>query len=599
MAAMRNTIASCLLLWSSCGNQVISGGSDGGSDGSAIPDGGSAPDLTMNSCKPDCSGRLCGSDGCNGSCGSCPQNQLCGMDGQCAAPSGPLTVDVGSVGGAIAPEIYGLAFADPATLKKLNIPVNRWGGNGTSRYNWQLDVHNTGNDYYYENIVDDTNDGYGTNNYVSSADRFVSDNQSAAAATLMTIPTIGWTPKDRVAQHPFTCGFPVSKYGAQQSVDPYDKNCGNGVAPNGSLIAGDPTTTSIAAPPSFETQWLSHLIAKFGSSTGNGIRYYQMDNEMMLWDSTHRDVHPMPVSYDEVWQTTSNYGPVIKAADPNATLLGYTAWGVLDLFESGVDTKNNNNNDQKAHGGLPLAEWYLSQLAGYEKANGKRLVDCLDLHYYPQGGDPLDNTRSLWDPTYHDPSWVDQFLGEPVQLFPRLSKWIAAQYPGTSVCVSEYNFNLGSESDPKSALVEADVLGIFGKYGVRLAAWWTTPVDGNGNLLPPAEAFRMYRNYDGAGGAFGAISVAAASTVNGVALYAAKDADGGRVTIVVINKTNAPAQTTLGLANFNAAGAVQSYQYVAANGAQLTKGPDLLFKGGMLPLSLPGLSMTLLIAAKQ
>ena len=29
---------------------------------------------------------------------------------------------------------------------------------------------------------------------------------------LMTVPTIGWTPKDRVANHPFTCGFPVSRY---------------------------------------------------------------------------------------------------------------------------------------------------------------------------------------------------------------------------------------------------------------------------------------------------------------------------------------------------------------------------------------------------
>ena len=56
------------------------------------------------------------------------------------------------------------------------------------------------------------------------------------------------------------------------------------------------------------------------------------------------------------------------------------------------------------------------------------------------------------------------------------------------------------------------MLGIFGKYGVRLAAYWTTPVDDQGKLLPPAQAFRMYRNYDGAGATFGTISVGAAST---------------------------------------------------------------------------------------
>ena len=51
-----------------------------------------------------------------------------------------------------------------------------------------------------------------------------------------------------------------------------------------------------------------------------------------------------------------------------------------------------------------------------------------------------------------------------------------------------------------AALVEADVLGIFGKYGVRLAAYWTTPVNGQGAPLPAWHAFRLYRNYDGRAG---------------------------------------------------------------------------------------------------
>src|SRR4030095_13185183 len=182
--------------------------------------------------------------------------------------------------------------------------------------------------------------------------------------------------------------------GGQRAVDPYDTNCGNGIGMNGMELAGDPTNTSVAAPPSFEGQWIAHLVGKFGAAAGGGVRFYQMDNEMMLWDSTHRDLHPKPVTYDEVWSTTSAYAPAIKAADPTATLLGYTSWGVLDLFESGIDSANGKDADKKQHGDVPLAKWYLRQLASYEKANGKRLVDCLDLHYYPMGGDPLDNTRS-------------------------------------------------------------------------------------------------------------------------------------------------------------------------------------------------------------
>ncbi len=46
----------------------------------AIPrgDGGSLPDAAKDIlCVPDCSGRVCGSDGCGGSCGTCKANEVC------------------------------------------------------------------------------------------------------------------------------------------------------------------------------------------------------------------------------------------------------------------------------------------------------------------------------------------------------------------------------------------------------------------------------------------------------------------------------------------------------------------------------------------
>jgi hypothetical protein len=309
---------------------------------------------------------------------------------------------------------------------------------------------------------------------------------------------------------------------------------------------------------------------------------------MMLWDSTHADVHPMPVSYDEVWSTTMNFAPAIRAGDPSATILGYGSWGVMDLFLSGLDGKNNGA-DQKAHGGVPLAPWYLQQLASYEKANGKRLVDCIDLHYYPQGGDPLENTRSLWDPTYTDPSWVNDVVQAPVQLFPRVQKWIDDNYPTTGICVSEYNFNLNGETDPKAALVEADVLGIFGKYGVKLAAFWTTPVDDKGNPTAPYRAFQLYRNYDGMGGSFGATSVSAATAATDLAVYAATDT--GKLTVMLINK-GAAKNTSVAINGFSGSTA-QVYQSVSA--AAPARGNDATVAAGKLSVSLPASSLTLLV----
>lgn len=577
------------LLWLVCACAGCGATSHDGSDGGAPPDGGTgAGGATMT-----------GSGGSGGNGGGL------GNGGRGGAPSpAPIEIDAGARGAAIRPEIYGLAFATPATLAALNVPLNRWGGNAVTMYNWQLDSHNLGSDYFFENVANNPSDAtYGSPSYVSSADSFVAANNGAHAATLMTVPTIGWTPKDRVPNHPFTCGFPVSRYGAEQSVDPYDKNCGNGMTSSGAKLTPDPTNVAVTAPPSFEAGWLTHLTGKFGTTSGTaagpGVRFYQLDNEMMLWDSTHRDVRANSVSYADVWNATLSYAPVIRQADPGATILGYTSWGVLDLFNSGLDSANNNLSDQKAHGSTPLAEWYLQQLASYEKSSGQHLIDCLDLHYYPQGGDPLQNTASLWDPTYHDPSWIDSWLGQPVRLFPRLGEWIAAARPGTDICVSEYNFNLNGETDPLAALVEADVLGIFGKYGVRLAAYWTTPVDGQGKLLPPAQAFRMYRNYDGAGATFGTISVGATSTVAGVTAFAAVDDAGGKLTIVLINKNAAAASTSMSIGGFAAAASAQTYRYVAQSGAQLTKGADLpLAAGAPTALTLPAHSMTLFVVGK-
>ena len=45
---------------------------------------------------------------------------------------------------AINPAIYGVAYATTAQLQDLNAPLHRYGGNNTSRYNWQLNADNRG-----------------------------------------------------------------------------------------------------------------------------------------------------------------------------------------------------------------------------------------------------------------------------------------------------------------------------------------------------------------------------------------------------------------------------------------------------------------------
>jgi hypothetical protein len=510
-----------------------------------------------------------------------------------------LNIDAAADQHPISPYIYGLNFADPDLAADIRLPVNRWGGNAVTRYNWQNDTSNHASDWYFENIPND-NDNPAALPNDSSSDQFVAGNITIGTDSLITVPLIGWTPSSRE----FACGFSVTQYGEQQDTDTWQPDCGNGVQPDGSMVTGnDPADTSTAIGPEFVQDWIRHLIERFGNAENGGVRFYNLDNEPSLWNSTHRDVHPDPLSYDELRDRTYEYAAAIKAVDPAALTLGPVEWGWVAYFYSALDVASdpewwNNAVDRNAHGGEPLVQWYLEQMQLYEQQNGVRILDYLDLHYYPQGDGVslssagsaetqalrLRSTRSLWDPTYVDESWI----GEPVMLLPRMRDWVDQYYPGTKLAVSEYNF--GALDDINGALAQADVLGIFGREGLDLATLWDPPSSSD----PGAFAFRMYRNYDGAGSTFGETSVQAASTDQAqLAVYAALRSDGA-LTLMVINKTNAALNTPLSIQNFEA-GTAEVYRYSAAHLDQIVREADVTFAEGHLDATFPPNSITLLV----
>ena len=53
-----------------------------------------------------------------------------------------------------------------------------------------------------------------------------------------------------------------------------------------------------------------------------GVAIYALDNEPTWWDKTHRDVHPLPFTYDEVTDKGLKVARAIKAADPTAEVSG-------------------------------------------------------------------------------------------------------------------------------------------------------------------------------------------------------------------------------------------------------------------------------------
>lgn len=534
-----------------------------------------------------------------------------------AAAAGPtagprLSIDVRLDRHAISADIYGVNFSDTSAAKRLGITVDRWGGNSTTRYNPATGFHNTGSDWYFENIPPDP----GRLPHAA----FIEGDRAAGLRTVLTVPLIGWTPKNGSPDvHPYACGFPAALFPQQDSFDGYDPACGNGLHNGVALTGNSPSATSTAITPAWVGGWIDDLVSAYGGASGGGVRYVELDNEPTLWNSTHRDVHPLPLTYQELLDRTIAYASAVKSADPGAKTVGPSDWGWCAYFYSAADPGGcSAGADRQAHGDQAFVPWYLAQLQAWQAAHGTRLLDLLDEHYYPQSGVALRDaggaatqalrlraTRSLWDPTYKDESWISDLApgGVAVKLIPRLRGWVNARYPGTGLAITEYNF--GGLESINGGLAQADVLGIFGREGLDLATLW----DAGSADQPWAFAFRMYRNSDGHGARFGTTSVRArsfdpahASRVNGgqdrLSIYAAQRSSGA-LTVMIINKTARALRSRLSIKGFSAAAKAQVWRYSGANRHAIVHGSDAAVDSNAIRLTYPARSITLLVIPRR
>jgi hypothetical protein len=515
-----------------------------------------------------------------------------------------VSVDTGANVHAFSPLIFGVAFGDAARNAQIGYTVQRWGGNSVTRYNWQVDVHNSASDYYYENIA-----GASDRTHVppldNEADAFVSAARAAGSDALITIPTIGWTPKaTSPLNHPYFAGFSVAKYGAQQSTDFWDPDAGNGYHGNGTPIVGnDPHDTSDAVGPDFQKGWVAHLQSAFGGAAGGGVRFYALDNEVMLWSLTHRDVHPLPTTYDETWSKAFDYAGAIKQQDASAKVTGPVTWGYCDLFGSAADNCVDGA-DRQAHGGMPFVAWYLQQVCANPLAGGAHAVDYLDLHYYPQGNVALNDDDSpataarrlrslkeLYDSAWVSESWLAD-LGDTdanhyskPNLIPRVRAWIDQYCPGTQLAITEYNW--GNDDTISGAVAQAELFGIFARDGVDMATRWTAPATNT----KVEHAFTLFLNYDGAGAKVHGSSVSAHSAnVDQLGAYAFTS--GARTFVLLTNKTISSQDASLSFAS--APGNTwKLYGFDATHAVQPIGSGTIV--GTTLSLPLPAMSANLLV----
>jgi hypothetical protein len=505
----------------------------------------------------------------------------------CIAQVPTLNVDAAGTPHPINPDIYGLANygLDAGFAKEIQVPNIRWGGDGTTRYNWEVDSSNSGFDWYFMG-----GNGQTTTTPSASADLMINTYKAASDAhTLLTIPIIPYVNKASA----WSCSFSVSNYGAQQSTNPYvfpnGNTCGNSIAsPSGTqLLDNNIYANHIDNSVPLQQGWIQHLITTFGTAASGGVPYYQLDNEPGGWSNTHRDVEPNQPDYDTIISLGQQYAAMIKQTDPSAKVFGpvdFTLGGWI-----GTPSKQNN---------LYAGQYYLQQMAAYDQTNHQRILDYFDEHYYGGGSTDaaeLASTRALWDPTFNSGSWVEQwYFDGPMMLIPRFQSWITTYYPDTKLSISEYSFSSGS-NPLVDALTEADALGIFGRQSLDFANMWNVPKPTD----PVAYSFRLYRNFDGAGGQFGDTSVNSTSSDQGrLSVYGAVRSTDGALTVIAINKTTSPIQTSLTLGNFNSAATAAVYTYSNANLTQIVAGKPVPVVSSVVNYNFPAYSATVFMFAR-
>ncbi len=471
-----------------------------------------------------------------------------------------VTVDVLTDRHAISPYVYGGAYPyNAAAITDSGLSVVRWGGDGTSTYNWQTQTNNAAADYYFEDYA-----AAGFNNSTDSDSiQFIKDVKAAGAHALMTMAMLPWVAKSAETPPPNDNGhwsFSVAKYGAQCSTDYWNPDAGNGIAYSASC-ASQPTyltanpndayvplldnhseTCSIGTGCVYRSDWAAALAQAFGSAP----HFYNMDNEIDIWGGTHRDIHPEPSGYEELRDTYLSEARALKGWDAEAIRLGPVSccWW---FYWNGA-----NGNDKGAHAGVDFLPWWLNEVYWQDRIAGKPSIEVFDIHAYPDA--PGETTfaqqqalaariyRDYWDPTYVSESgdinqpWTTQIQPNKTIPFriPRMRALVNMIYPGLPISFTEWSAEIAGPADFSTALGDADAYGILGRERVYLASRWTAPSAANPNY----QALKLFTNYDGQHHGFGPISVSATNNGNPnlISSYAAVTSRGTLVTLLFLNK---------------------------------------------------------------
>lgn len=261
------------------------------------------------------------------------------------------------------------------------------------------------------------------------------------------------------------------------------------------------------------------------------LQYWSMDNEPEIWEGTHDDVMPVQLSAENFMQRYFEVAKKARARYPEIKLLGPVPANEWQWYNwpRGISSGGKN---------YPWLEYFIKRVAEEQTASGVRLLDVLDIHFYPGTTDAaqvVQYHRVFFDKNYVYPeangvknvngSWDNSQTKE--YIFERCKAWLEHYIgPNHGVTFSVSEVGISNINASTTAVWYASTLGEFMKHPeMEIFTPWTWQTG-------MWEVLHLYSRYNKT------LFVPATSTEEEfISAYPTINAAGDSISVVLINRS--------------------------------------------------------------
>lgn len=512
-----------------------------------------------------------------------------------------VTVSASTGKKAVSPYIYGrnnnfaTAFgATAATASELTLAkeaglrlARENGGNNATKYNWRLKL--SSHPDWYNNVY-----SHDWDNISKSIVASIPDMQVMWAFQLI----------GKVASNK---NNNFNDWGYNQSQ--WWSGCAQNLAGGGTANTSGGSTATVNGNPSLYTKdWpadsTAAILTKWFGTGGLGLnssnfQYWNMDNEPEIWSGTHDDVMTSQLAATAFMDKYFAVAKKVRALYPNIKLCGPVCANEWQWYKWGSETLYINGKYYS------WMEYFLKRVADEQKSSGIRLLDVVDIHWYPgetANADIVQLHRIFYDKTYVYPgaNGIKSINGgwdtsqNKEYIFQRISDWLTTYFGanhGIGIGLSESGIN--STNANVNSVLYASMLGTFANNGVEYFTPWTWNV----GMYETLHLFSRYAKSN---------SVSSTSTVeNTVSAYTTITNSADSMTVILVNRDVSASHTTkVNISGFAATdGSYNTLQIASlpttetfvSHSNNALKKSSVTLSGNTFSITLPALSTTAVI----